>query len=229
MTDEPDDDAVRRLLADARHTEHMPADVSARMDDVLRGLAREDDDIAPVVTLPRHRRRAAAALLVAAAVIVVGGVSLASLQHRGDRPAETAGAASSAEDRGSALAGTKPDGPPGSAGSGAAPNAGQAPNDSSQQSRLENTPPVRVRTHHFAADVRRARRLLPTSVSPEPVRGARSCTNRSLGAGTRVPASYGGSRAVLVYRSPAGGSQVVDLYLCGDGSPVRTTTLPQQP
>ena len=46
MTDEPDDlpadpdtEAVRRLLADARHTGPMPDDVADRMDAVLTDLA----------------------------------------------------------------------------------------------------------------------------------------------------------------------------------------------
>ena len=40
MTGRPDEQAeVRRLLAEARHTEPMPDDVKARMDDVLAGLA----------------------------------------------------------------------------------------------------------------------------------------------------------------------------------------------
>ena len=98
MTDEagktrpdPEDD-VRRLLADARHTEPMPADVAARMDDLLAGL-RPDSPVAPEVPdaepvpvstpAPRHpavaslaaqRRRRAAGMLVAAAAVVVGAV-----------------------------------------------------------------------------------------------------------------------------------------------------------
>ena len=93
MTDEagttrPDDDAVRRLLADARHTEPMPADVAARMDDVLADLRQgssvtaEVPDAEPspapphpvVVSLAAQRRRRVAGMLVAAAAVVVGAV-----------------------------------------------------------------------------------------------------------------------------------------------------------
>ena len=37
----PEEEQVRRLLADARHTEPMPADVAARLDEVLAGLPRD--------------------------------------------------------------------------------------------------------------------------------------------------------------------------------------------
>ena len=40
----PDDDALRRLLADARHTEPIPVDVASRLDDVLAGLAAPTPD-----------------------------------------------------------------------------------------------------------------------------------------------------------------------------------------
>src|SRR5215210_7000077 len=72
----PSEDArIRALLADARHTEAMPADVVARLDRVLAGLATERAPVAPVVDLAR-RRRTAAKLLVAAAAVVVAGVGI---------------------------------------------------------------------------------------------------------------------------------------------------------
>ena len=95
MTDEPDAphadpdaEAVRRLLADARHTGPMPDDVADRMDAVLADLAGspvgpEEPGGAPtpatVVSLTSQRRHRAAGMLVAAAAIVVGGVVVA--QH----------------------------------------------------------------------------------------------------------------------------------------------------
>lgn len=234
MTDEPEDDAVRRLLADVRHTDPVPADVAARLDAVIRGLAQEDEDLAPVVALPRHRRRAAAALLAAAAAIVVGGVSLASLEHRGGTPASTAGAAAetsgdrSADSSGQSFSSSdSPSAAAGSAGSGTGSDTGGAATP-----QAERAQPVRVRAHHFATDAARAREGAQTK-GGTPDRRLTSefatCRAGSLGAGVRLPASYHGSKAVLVYRAPAGGSQVVDLYLCGDRSPVRTTTLPQVP
>ncbi|MGZ4450983.1 MAG: hypothetical protein ACXVW4_14415, partial [Nocardioides sp.] len=72
MSSEPaHEQEVRRLLAEARHDGPIPEDVAARLDDVLRDLARGDAaPLAPVVPLSSHRRRRAAGLLVAAAAVV---------------------------------------------------------------------------------------------------------------------------------------------------------------
>jgi hypothetical protein len=88
MTDEPrstpppDDAAVRRLLASARHDEPVPADVAARLDSVLARLEAGESVAGPrgsrakVVELTAQRRRRVASLLVAAAAVVVLGVGL---------------------------------------------------------------------------------------------------------------------------------------------------------
>ncbi len=69
----PEQDArVRRLLADARHTDPMPGDVVARLDRVLAGLADEPARAATVVRLADRRRRATRLLVAAAAVVAVG-------------------------------------------------------------------------------------------------------------------------------------------------------------
>ena len=46
--DSPETAEVRRLLAEARLTEPMPADVADRMDDVLAGLRREIRTLPPI-------------------------------------------------------------------------------------------------------------------------------------------------------------------------------------
>ena len=116
MTDEPDDlpadpdtEAVRRLLADARHTGPMPDDVADRMDAVLTDLAAgpvESPTPVPapadaiVAYLATQRRRRATGLLVAAAAVVVGGVVIA--QHLPGSTSESSpSAASGAEDNSS--------------------------------------------------------------------------------------------------------------------------------
>ena len=82
-----DDERIRRLLAEARHTEPMPEAVATRLDGVLASLSadraqrREDlaheDHRAPVVDLAaRRRRRTAANLLVAAAAVLVVGFGI---------------------------------------------------------------------------------------------------------------------------------------------------------
>jgi hypothetical protein len=54
---------------------------------------------------------------------------------------------------------------------------------------------------------------------------AASCAG--VPAGTRfVPAEYQHADAALVFRRAAGGSQVVDLYVCGQDQPVRSARLP---
>lgn len=116
MTDR--EEQVRRLLADARHDEPMPADVVARLDAVLAGLAADPtarDDItadadqpdeplaaaalraepdepagATVLPLLPRRRPWGGILLVAAAAVVVAAVGFGQIE-RGDGPEATAG------------------------------------------------------------------------------------------------------------------------------------------
>ncbi len=229
MTEEqpdPQAEAVRRLLAQARHTEPMPADVAARMDAVLADLSSTADDPGAerpgVVALDGHRRRRAAGLLVAAAAIVVGGVTVA--QHlpssgSGASPSSAAGQDSSSEfDR--------------SGGSTAVPRA-VSPSDQPQDL-AGGTATVRrgrvvVRPQHFTSDALAARRLV-TAASPGP-------STMSLGRipsgcvdvpsdSTVVRATYERAPAALVFHRPASSSQVVDLYVCGSHRPVRSATLP---
>ena len=82
----PEQEEVRRLLADARHSGPMPDDVADRLDSVLAGLAAGSADeldghaAAPaggaVVSLASRRRRRAATALVAAAAVVAVGIGL---------------------------------------------------------------------------------------------------------------------------------------------------------
>src|SRR4051812_49911056 len=84
MPDTPDEELVRRLLADARHDEPMPADVAARLDGVLDDLRAEGDRAAAATPLrPRRgvRRRGRWAVgLAAAAAVVVGGAAVRALR-----------------------------------------------------------------------------------------------------------------------------------------------------
>ena len=79
----PEQEAVRRLLADARHDGPIPPGVVARLDAALASLAAErgesspaEDAPAPVVDLGARRRRAAGIGLLAAAAVVVAGVAI---------------------------------------------------------------------------------------------------------------------------------------------------------
>ena len=230
-----DDDAVRRLLADARSSDPMPDDVAARMEAVLADLSSSAVPDAgkpatrspaePVVaSLSVHRRRRAAGMLVAAAAIVVGGVVVAQhLPSPGGSSAasETAGGADRAggqalDDQGSSTA---------SPGPGLSPEAGDPDSKAEAKVRAGR---VLVRPQHFTADAGAARRLVQRQ-------GARSRYDLSDPAasscavahtGVRVKATYQGAPALLLFHPPAGNAQVVDLYLCGSGRPVRSTTLP---
>jgi hypothetical protein len=230
VTDQSDESAetpeiaeVRRLLADARHTEPMPDDVATRMDDVLAGLAAEPGPSATrrpnVVVLPiaAHRRRKVAGLLVAAAVVVVGGFTIA--------PHLTSGTASSPSSATDAAGESNP----ANTGSAGAPNAQpKLPPDSTLQ--LERGLVV-IRPDHFPVDARQGRDLLRRHATEQQGDSAKdqlapvTCPDVP-GPGQRLAAEYRQAPAILVYRPVEGGTQVVDLYVCGDDRPVRSTTLP---
>lgn len=86
MTDQdqpltPDEDAVRRALAAARHSDPLPTDVASRLDATLAGLVAERRALEPEappasggssggVVVPLRRRRRPGLLLAAAAVVV---------------------------------------------------------------------------------------------------------------------------------------------------------------
>jgi hypothetical protein len=226
--DEPDEyaehDEIRRLLADARHAEPMPADVSARMDAVLADLSGSRPvgdgrvDAPVVVSLAAHRRRRAGGLMVAAAVIVIAGIAIT--QHLPNDLGATQ-ASSSATGTGSA-----------------SDAAGQAQRGAESPQSLGNTgneaPKVtngRVVVHarSFPADATAAQQLTQRSYAaartPSPTPTAPPCVTAPAGSHT-VPATFQGALAALVFLRPEGDTQVVDLYLCGRPQPIRSVTLP---
>jgi hypothetical protein len=234
---DPDDDAVRRLLADARHSEPMPADVAARMDDVLAGLqgtpvgsdtpdggpdtAAAPPPVHPVVaSLAAQRRRRAAGMLVAAAAIVVGGVVVA--QHL---PTSGSSSASSAADRGDNLSGDT------AGGTSSTPTRPEATGKLAGGRVTLQDGRVVVRPQHFSSDAVAARRLLVRT--PATAQAYRMLSQADTACviprtpGKRVNASYERAPAVLVFRPPASSAQVVDLFICGSSRPVRSATLPQ--
>ena len=104
----PEQEAVRRLLADARHDGPPPPDVVARLDETLASLvaeresertagpAAEHDDRSPgrVVDLGSRRRRVASIGLLAAASVVVAGVAIGQVLPRGGNDASDSSAGS---------------------------------------------------------------------------------------------------------------------------------------
>jgi hypothetical protein len=219
-----DDERIRRLLAEARHTEPLPAAVADRLDEVLGGLVterRERDATRPaarrreaaVVDLAARRRKTVVNLLVAAAAVVAVGIGITQVLPGGI--GDGGGDALTAEDSGGETA------PQDEAGSDEEPMNPEA----------AGAQAVTIRSERFAADVRKARARVIEGVQSfyEDDQAADSpregCVTVPLGPGMRVPALYDGAPGVLVLRPASGDVQVVDLYLCDDTEPRRSITL----
>jgi len=222
----PEQEEVRRLLAEARHVDLMPDDVVDRLDQVLAGLTTESGDdrvaapAASVVSLASRRRHRAKTALVAAAAVVAVGIGLG--QVIGDGVGGGGGAdstaASSAQERESS-ADRDVDGL-----------------DARAQEYLVVTEPLPVRPEHFSSDVRRIRGDLrslvadQTSKSPPALSSSPpedyACAAASSGPGALVPVRYGSRRGVLLFEPVRGDSQVVKLFACGNAEALRSVTLP---
>ncbi len=234
-----EEEQVRRLLAEARHDEPMPADVAGRLDGVLADL-RAERPVRPVVAdlAAARRRRRAGALLVAAAAVVVAGVGLDQLRGGGQADSTAGGSASVAED-------APPSPPRTSAEAGSDANGTNDTNDSVDGGGAAALVPlpsghlVRLDEDRFARQVDRIRQRLVLSRSAgeldsqSATAGQRyeldtrpRCSVADVGAGQLVPVRYAGTPGVLVYRKVTGDSQVVDLFLCGRDGPGRSVTLP---
>ena len=218
----PAEEQVRRLLADARHDEPMPADVADRLDRVLADLQGESRRTpAPIDLAARRRRRVARNVLVAAAAVVVVGVGIRRVDLAGD--AATAAAPPTPPALGSRVAardgeaGGGADAEPRLAASGAGRSSltlrGLRPAGPPAQppppTRLARGPPRRGRLP------RRQPRLGPA----EPPRRAARCDDPAWGVGGASRSGTTASAACSCCRTPAGGTRGVDLYLCGRRRP----------
>ncbi|GEP35210.1 hypothetical protein NSZ01_29780 [Nocardioides szechwanensis] len=230
----PEQERVRRLLAQARVEDPMPDDVAERLDRVLARLADEEGESpATVVDLAHRRRRKAATLLVAAAAVVALGVGVGNL---------VPGTVSSGDDAGSAAEAPEAEAA-GDADSSLRNGVdGVAPGN--QFSGPASDRPQRVRPNFFADDVARLRAQQLVSITdsngnvesqadPPPqeaplgtASGVFVCDAAPYGAGQLVAVRYAGVPAVLAYRPPAGDTQVVDLLECGTAAILRSVTLP---
>lgn len=238
MTDSPrptpEQEAVRRLLAESRHDGPTPPAVVARLDDALASLVAErasgplvSDEAAPapapVTDLGARRRRLAGAGLLAAAAVVVAGVALGqALPRSGDDTAGSGDAATA--DRESSLAeSARPDAEDDSSGGSAetapeslkstlvAPDAG-LPTLSSADPSLDQQ----------VADLREdvARYQLGSTDA------LRRCELPETGSVRRLAAQVDGQAGALIFQRPDGAAQQVAVYVCGVAEPVRTLTLP---
>ena len=232
----PEQDAVRRLLADARHDGATPPPVVARLDETLASLVAErgdaplpaadpDESRTAVVDLGARRRRTVGIGLLAAAAVVVAGVAVGQALPRmssSDDASSTAGGdMATSQDRELADDGGA------DAGSGAADSQERAPQTKQAPSAV---PSVSTTDAGLARQLRRlqsdagARRN--TLTSPEASSEPDAFCMLGIGPGRRLAAEVDGRPGVIVYKPQSGDAQEVAIYVCGNGEPVRTLFLP---
>lgn len=238
MTDSPDltpeQEAVRRLLADARHEGPAPAQVVARLDDALAALvsarghgpltadeAEEPATRAPVVELGARRRRMVGTGLLAAAAVVVAGVALGQALPRmqgDDADSGSSGGMTASQERDF---------------SGGASDSGGAAEDAPELLKTPSAAPDASYPTLSSTDVDLDDDLLDLRATESPrasrsgsAQALSSCDLRGIGQGRRLVAQVDGQVGVVVFRHPDGATQQADLYVCGNTVPVRTVTLP---
>jgi hypothetical protein len=250
--DEAEQAEVSGLLAAVSgppHAEAMPADVAARLDDVLAGLVSErtsaatattaatvpGDGVVGVTDLASRRRRRWPALLVAAAAVSVLGLgvgNLLGLDGSADMEAAStadAGGAAAPETLDSAEAGA----PPGEETDLADDRdaAGEATADSPAEDRVSALAALpRLRSDSLAVDAQRLEdfaleRFADGRGSVRALRKA--CVQPELAEGDEwLSVRLDGEPAVLVLRAPADGRRTVEVFDCDDaGTAVAETTV----
>ena len=243
MTDSPDltpeHDAVRRLLADARHDGPTPPAVVARLDETLASLVAERSDAgrapaaaatAPVVDLAARRRRLVGTGVLAAAAVVVAGVALGQVLPVG-QGSDDAGSSAGSADRSTSLA---EDNSPGATSDGDAGGEG-SPQEMAPQSKsaspapLASVPTLSSGDAGLEQQVEALRSAAPSSARAERRQSLdlmRACDLPDLGRGRRVAAEVDGQPGLVLFRPADGAAQGVAIYVCGTPEPVRTLTLP---
>lgn len=247
MTDSPglppEQERVRRLLAEARHAAPVPSVVAARLDETLASLVaerggapledsdtRSDGHATPVVDLGARRRRRVGIGLLAAAAVVVAGVAVGQALPRmsgSDDASSSGGVAADSEGSSREFGGDQTDG-------GAADSSSGAEAPESMKSRAP-TPLVGAPTLS-SSDTDLTDRLTELRSSQADMSAmsqrrqlldlVRACDLRGVGQGRRVAAEVDGQDGLVVFRRPDGAAQEVALYVCGTPQPVRTLTLP---
>ena len=245
-------DAVRRLLAGARHDEPVPPAVAARLDEVLAGLVAEEspaatsDSSATVVDLDdRRRRRRVTAFLGAAAAVVVLGVGLSQVTDPAvDATSDSSGGSAAVESQADALEAPREDeaeaAPEAADGDGEAfelpdgpapDSGGVAGGDGSDTDGTETLPTVSpddfeqsVRALRAAPSVASTGRGLLTATELSDA-SLFVCPPTELGPGRLLAVSYADQPAVLAFRPPVGETQSVELVQCGSGVVLRSLVL----
>ena len=246
MTHPDPQEAVRRLLAEARHDEPVPAEVAARLDAALADLVAERSagplpadraDVAAPVDLGARRRRLAGVGLMAAAAVVVAGVAIGqALPTGGGDGGGAADSATSSELQGDGGASAQDSAP--EADGGGTQEGAQAPRSAAA------VPALRVEGRSDAeltadlVDLRTASApgLASATESDAPSEGGSdgqpapsaisACQLRGTGSGRQVLTQVDGGLGLVVLRPVSGGTQRADVYACGDGVPLRSVLLP---
>lgn len=243
MTDSPrlppEEEHVRRLLADARHDGPVPPEVVARLDETLASLVSERGDApleqsgpgtdraaaAPVVDLGARRRRTAGLGLLAAAAVVVAGVALGQALPRsgGDDASSSGGVAAESDASSRELGGQSDDGSADSSSGGA-----EAPESLTSPAPRAGLPTVSLSDPALSDRLLGLRRDAAARTTGQPlapdVQG--TCLMRGIGPGRRLLVEVDGQPGTVVYRPPSGDAQRVAIFVCGTDEPVRTLTLP---
>jgi hypothetical protein len=230
---------VRRLLADARHDEPVPAEVADRLDAVLAGLTRDEpgsEGIAPVVDLAaRRRRRNAAAVLAGAAAVIVAGFGIGQVIDVGSED-DTAGSSTAANaDR--AGAGDDQSRPEANLDQG-----GGSPSDTAQPGApgpFEAPSTVlQLRSDHLETDLSRQLSSYSVQAGSSSVRtpaakdfDAAGCPlpaspHNKFGLGELFPALFDHQPAVLALRPATGGTQQADVLDCTTAASLASVTIP---
>jgi len=219
-------DDVRRALAEARHTDPIPADVAARLDRVLDDLADErsaaTESAHSVVSLEaRRRRRHATRMLVAAAAVVVGGFSINAIVGNELITGRASDEGATSADRDDSFGSRQPE-VAGQNGSGASapPSDGSdspaVPGASGPLDGLgEGVTSFTIRKDYVRQDAARLYALSATAPSVKLSCVAHTSEERV------IPVRYVNRRAALVVRVPEGAHQRLDLYYCPIGHPGR--------
>ena len=243
MTDSPrlppEEEHVRRLLADARHDGPVPPEVVARLDETLASLVSERGGAplaqsgpgaaratAPVVDLGARRRRTAGLGLLAAAAVVVAGVALGQALPRsgGDDASSSGGVAAESDASSRELGGQSDDDGSADSSSGGA----EAPESLTSPAPRAGLPTVSLSDPDLSDRLLGLRRDAATRTTGQPlapdVQG--TCLMRGIGPGRRLLVEVDGRPGTVVYQPPSGDAQRVAIFVCGTGEPVRTLTLP---
>lgn len=214
---------LRRLLADARHTDPMPASVATRLDRVLTGLAEEPARREKVIRLAERRRRVTRLLVAAAAVVVVGVGGAQLVGNLDGAGSPSAGNAQSDAEEAVPRAGAE-------AHAGDAPGGGDHADADEEPTTSSGRPeaPAKIRAQAFALDTATLRDRSRAGDYSLPERNELSddCPTGAWGAGRYVAVRYAGDPGWIVFRRPEGDTQVADLFLCGTELARRSLTLP---